>query len=1036
MSLSSLSVKRGIAFAMVFVIVLGAGLFSLSRLKIDMYPDMEYPMVAVMTSYTGASPEDIETLVSRPIEEGLGEVEGVEKLSSSSKRGTSVVSAEFDWGTDIDQAETEVRRALEMVEGRLPDDADDPIVFAMDPNMQPSIIFALNGPMSLDDLRKLAEDDISQQIERIPGVASVDVSGGSEREIHVTVDPTRLSALGLNINTILGAIYQDNTQEPGGAIEQGRMDFTIQTEGRYQSVDEIGETVVAQHNGADGIQIIRLKDVATIDDGFEETQRIIEVNGKPSVWIQVRKQSGANTVEVCESVQAKMPQILKNVSSNIETRTVYDQSQFINDSMGNLSSTGLTAIAISFVVLLVFLRSFRSALVVASAIPFSLLATFFLMDQSNMTLNIISMAGLALAVGMLVDNGIVVLENIFRLREEGMPIREAAAKGASQMGTAIVASTLTTVSVFIPILFVEGIAGVLFKDMALTICFALVTSLLVAMTFVPLVASRILTDVDTTKSEPSKSSLFTRFQEGYGKALDWTLGHRWIVPVGVAILLGITVVLIRFMPFDFMAANDESSVYVSLETAVTNNIDETHRVSSKAIGIIEDTIPFKDRNLIGLDLGSDSGFAAMFSEGIHTGSIRVPLVSPSKRDASQFDYENALREKLKEVPGLEVSLGSPVGPTGSAEDMTVQIIGYDLQTSRQLGRKLKKALEEMPEMAEVNFSMQDQKPQLSIVFNRAKMAQLGLSTGTVGASVSTFFKGRVAAQYSEDGEEYNILVRFPEDKRSSVEELKRMPVITPAGKTLQLQDVADVTETLGPTTVEREDQYRISTLECFLKDGYSDDQGQYHNKDLSASIASVDRLLASQSWPDGFSYNIGGNAEDFQESFAALGLALLVAVFLVYMVMAGQFESLRQPFIILFTMPLALIGVVLIFVLTGSSLDVTAFIGAIMLAGIVVNNGIVLLDGANQLREKGLDRLTAIAQAARQRLRPVLLTSLTTILAMIPLALEIGDGSESWSGMARSVIGGLSVATVLTLFVVPVMYSLFARKNIPTEVQS
>ncbi len=1037
MNISRLSVKRGVAFAMVFIVVLGAGLFSLSRLKIDMFPDMDFPMVSVMTSYTGASPEDMETLVSRPIEEGLAAVEGVEKLSSASKRGTSVVSVEFDWGTDINQAETEVRRALEMIEGSLPDDAQDPIVFAMDPSMQPILILTLSGPMSLADLRRLAEDEISQQIERLPGVASVDVAGGQEREIHVTVDPSRLSALGLDISAILGAIYQDNTQEPGGSIEQGRMDFSIQAEGRYQTVAEIGEVMIAQKTGLQGTQIIRLKDVAQIKDGFEESQRIIEVNGKPSIWLQVRKQSGANTVEVCEGVKERLPQILQSVSSGMETRTIHDQSQFINDSMGNLSSTGLIAVAISFLVLLFFLRSFRSALVVASAIPLSLLATFFLMDRTDMTLNMISMAGLALAVGMLVDNAIVVLENIFRLREEGMSLRQAAAQGASEMGTAVTASTLTTISVFVPILFVEGIAGVLFRDMAVTICFALAVSLLVAISFVPLAASRLLPRNEGKDfSETKRPGAFARFREAYGRLLDWTLGHRWVVAVGLALLLGLTFVLLKFMPFDFMSSNDQSSVYVGVETAVSNNIDETYRVSTQALGLIAEAIPESDRKLIGLDLGTGSGFAAMFSEGIHAGSIRIPLVSPSARQASQFDYENLLREKLKAIPGLEVSLGSPMGPTGSSEDLKVQIIGHDIRTSRRLGKQVKTELEAMPEMAEVNFSLQEQKPQISIHFDRSKMAELGLSTGKVGASVSTFFKGRIAARYAEDGDEYDILVRFPEQRRKKIEEVERMPVITPAGQVLQLKDVARVVETLGPSEIDREDQQRISTLDCFLKPTYTDAQGQFQQKDLAASIAKVEHHLASRSWPQGFHYQIGGNAEDFQKSFAALGMALLVAIFLVYMVMAGQFESLRLPFVILFTLPLALVGVVLIFVLTGSTMDVTAFIGAIMLVGIVVNNGIVLIDAANQLRRKGLERLAAIAQASRQRLRPVLLTSLTTILAMVPLALEIGEGSESWSGMARAVIGGLSVATLLTLLVVPVMYSVLARKTQPEEVAS
>ena len=1044
MKLAELSVRRGVTFAMIFVVVLGFGLYSLSRLRLDLYPDVAFPTVLVVTTYTGASPEDMETLVSRPLEGAVAGVAGAEKVESESRQGVSVLTVAFEWGADMEQAETDVRRKLEQVSGLLPDDASDPLVFAMDPSLQPVLIVALSGPQPLQELRRLADDEVRSRLERLDGVATADVAGGLQREIRVALDPVRVAALGLDVDAVLGAIHQENLQEPGGSIEQGPLDFTIQAQGRYGSVAELRQVQVGVRQGASGPRVLRLGDVATVEDTVAEQRRILEVDGRPAVLVTVRKQSGANTVQAAEAVRAELERIQGEQAGQLGFQVVFDQARFIEDSLSNLSTTALLGVGISFLVLLLFLRDWRAALLVSAAIPLSVVATFFVMDQAGMTLNIISMAGLALAVGMLVDNAIVVLENIFRLREQGLPLQEAAIQGAAEVGTAVTASTLTTISVFIPVLFVSGIAGVLFRDMAITICFALVVSLLVALSFVPLAASRLLRSRGApvppegdspvaagrgSAARAAPAGALGRLGDAYSRILGWSLRHRWTVACGVIGVLALTGLLAASLPTDFMAQADQSQLLLTVEAPVGSKTAETHALASEAIAALQETIPAGERQLVSLDLGTAEGFFAVFSGGAHKAQLRVPLVGVSHRSRSQAEYEAALRARVARIPGLSVHSGGHLNALGQEGDVVVEVRGHDLQTARRVGAELKQQLESLPDVAGVSFSLQDQKPQVSVRFDRNKMAELGLSTAKVGRALSTAFMGRVAGSYSEDGEEYSIRVRYGEQHRLDVDALRRMPVVTPTGRTVPLHSIAEVTDGLGPVDISRRNQERVTRLVVTLQPRYQDSAGAWQDKDLGGSAAGIQALLGDYEWPQGFRPTVSGAAEDLRESFASLGLALLVSVLLVYMVMAAQFESLRQPFIILCTVPLAGVGVVGAFLVTGSAVDVSALIGVIMLVGIVVNNGIVMIDAANRLRQEGLDRAAAISEAARLRLRPVLLTSLTTILSMVPLALELGEGAETWAGMARAVIGGLSAATVLTLVVVPVAYSALARKH-------
>lgn len=1031
MNIAAPAVRNAITTTMIYLMVVGFGLFSLGRLQLDMYPDVSFPTVIILTEYTGASPEDIETLVTRPIEGAASSVKGIKEVRSTSKSGTSVVEARFEWGQDMEQAETDVRRKLEMIESLLPEDLKKSMVFAFDPALAPIVVLTVSGPYPLDELRRIAERDIEPRLVRLPGVASAEVDGGLEREIRVELDPVKVAAFDLDVNQIIAAVYRENLQVPGGSMQQGDLDFSIQIKGKYQRVEDIGEVVIGAKTAPTGTVPVRLKEVARVLDTYFEAQRILEVDGVPNVVMAVNKQSGANTVLAARAVIEALPTIRRSTAADIDFKIIFNQADYINAALGNLSSTGMLGVGITFLVLLFFLRHVRSSLIVAASIPVSVITTFAVMDQAHMTLNILTMAGLALAIGMLVDNAIVVLENIFRLREEGKDPWTAAIEGTRTVWIAVSGSTFTTIVVFVPVLFVPGIAGVLFKDMSVTICFSLVISLVVALTLIPLAASRMLgskrgaSEVGRTAT---RGRTFQRLYDWHNGALRWVLKRRWVVALALVSMLAITGALAAIIPTEFMAQDDASNVELQVETPVGSNLGETHRAVTEVVRRIEQLIRPEERRLISVDVGIGKGFVALFSKGVHAGAIQVPLVAPEKRRRSQAQIEAQLRSELGNLAGIKVTVGPQFNPLGGAGDIEVQLRGHDLGVARTVGIDLQTQFRALPEMAEVSFSLEEQKPEARVRFDRQKLAELGLSAAATGNATNAYFMGKLAGRYAEEGDEFDILVRYAKEHRLDLDELRKMPLLTPGGSVVPLGNVASVEIGLGPTDITRLDQGRVTRLTLKLKDAYEAADGSQARKDLGRSIARVDEVLKAYAWPKDFSYTIAGSAEDFMTSFRYLGWALVTSMFLVYMVMASQFESLREPFIIMFTVPLAAVGVLLTFLATRSNIDIPALIGLIMLVGIVVNNGIVMVDFGNQLRAEGHDRFEAIVRAAQIRMRPIMMTSATTILGMLPLALGIGEGSAGWAGLAKAVMGGLTFATFLTLFVIPTMYTVFAPK--------
>jgi len=1020
MILSKTAIKRGITFTMIYLIVIGFGLFALSRLKVDLFPNVTFPIIGVITQYEGVGPYDIENLVSRPLEEAVVSVENVEQITSRSSSGTSILIVEFDWDTDMDQAEIDVRKNIDIIRDQLPDGVSDPITFAFDPSMQPITMLALSSDqLGQAELRQVSQDKLEPRIERIPGVASAETQGGLVRQVNVMVNPRELAAKGLDINQLVNAIRMENLQIPGGQIEEGMSEFSVRTYGEFQSVDAIKKVVV----GRSGQTAIRLDDVASVTDGYKEPRSYVQNNGKQSVVLTVMKQSDANTVNTTEAVLNAIPQLEKSAGADVKINVIYDLASFINRSISNLTSTALQAFLLAGLVLLFFLRNIRSAIIVAVSIPVSVIATFFVMDQAGVTLNIISMAGLALAIGMLVDNSIVVLENIFRHREQGEPIREAADVGTSEVSMAIIASTLTTLAVFLPILFVPGIAGVLFNDMAITIVFSLTASLFVALTLIPLMASRMLKMNDIAR----RSTIFTKLtgwvtailawmDDRYHTTLRYALHHRRTVILSITGLFILSIALFKFIGFDLMPDTDQSRIQMTVERAPGTNLEETRQTFSRIEKMVEKKVPEAEN--VYINFGTGEGFSALFgTAGSNEGEVMIRLVDQDQRNRSQFALEDTLRQQFQQhYPGVDVTFNEG-GQMFGGRDIQVLIKGHDLLVDRQLANQLEERLKKIDGLVNVEKSFDIGKPEYQVRFDRDRLSSFGLTTSSVARAVSSYIGGTVATRYREGGDEYDVFVQLQKPFRDSKQDLSDLFITSPAGVHIPLEQVATIQRDASPVTIERQDQERVVTVSCDVS---------RQQLDLRSAITQVRGALNDMSFPADFRWEISGAAEDFQESFRALGIAILAAILLVYMVMASQFESLLDPFIILFTIPLAFIGVLWALFITGTTMSLTALIGGILLVGIVVNNGIVMVDYINQLREKhGYDLMDAVIEGGRRRLRPVLMTAVTTILAMLPLSFGLGASAETWAPMARAVIGGLTVSTLFTLVLIPVIYYIF-----------
>lgn len=1028
MKLSELSVNRPITVYMIIAVLVLLGAISFSKLPVDLMPDVQNPTLSVRAEYPGVAPEEIENLVTRPLEASLSAAPGIYRINSTSSEGNSSIRIQFDWSVNIDEAANEIRTRLDRTRGVLPEGVLPPTIFKFDTSQFPIMYLAVSGDMDPRDLRTLLEKDIQPRLERIPGVAAVDIRGGLRREIQVTLSVEKLRSYNLSVNQINNVLRNENQNRPVGPMEEGKYEVLLRTQGEFQNVEEIKNVVVASRNGVP----IYLKDIANVSDTHEEIRQVVRVDDKPGVRFSIRKQSGANTVIVAQKVREEL-QKLEKAFSGITIWPIMDSSIFIQQSIDNVRTTAISGAFLAIMILLLFLRNLRSTMIVSIAIPVAVIGTFSLMYFYGFTLNTMSFGGLALGVGMLVDNAIVVLENIFRHRERGLTHREAAIEGSSEVAAPIVSSTLTTVAVFVPLVFLTGMSGVMFKELSYVVTFSLLCSLVVALTLVPVLCSKYLrVRPPDAKAHPLLNKVLTSsgqmldwLDEQYQLAIRWSLNHRKTVVLGAVVLFAGSLALIPLIGFEMMPETDESEIRVSLELSPGTRIEVTDELSKRVEGILKREVPEMKHMM------SEVGGGGWMASSMHTSDIRLQLVDKSERSRSSQEIVNAIRSKLNIQPGLLVRARSSsnnmmmrrMGGEGG-DRVSVEIRGYEMATATDLAKKIKDIVDGVPGVTDSTISRREGMPEMLITVDRDKAASLGLNASDISTTLETVIGGRRASQFRQDGEEFNILVRLNEEQRSNIGQLQNVTVLTPSGQSVPIGNLVKVQRREGPVSIERQDQERLVRVSA-----------SYANRDLGSIMKDIDERLSGLSLPSGFSIYYGGEYEEQQKSFQELLFSLILAIVLVYMVMAAQFESLRDPLIILFSIPLAVIGIALILFLTNTTFNMQAFIGTIMLAGIVVNNAIVLIDYMNLLRRR--DKLLlrhAVELAGRRRLRPILMTTLTTVLGLVPMALGIGEGAEVQAPMARVVIGGLTTSTLITLLFIPTIYTMIEERGLREKV--
>ncbi len=1018
MKLVRLAVKRPVMIAILVGVVLILGWVSFSRLGLDLYPEMKLPIGAVMTTYPGAGPEEVESQISEPLEGVLGTIPDVSEVTSISLAGSSIVIVQFNWGTDMDFAALNMREKVALVEAYLPADAAKPMVVKMDPAMMPVMQIGMSGGRDLAQLQDIAEDNIKPSLERVPGVASVTLTGGLSREIRVDVDPTKAQNQGVSVASLAAMLRADNFNQTAGTVKSGGRQYYVRSLQQFESVDDIRNVWIFNSAG----EKIRLGDVATVTDGYQDVAQETRMNQQPSMGIHIMKQSDANTVEVSDGVKAELAALQSELPGDIQVAAVYDQAEFINQTIDTIKVHMLEGALLAMVILFFFLRSIPSTLVIATSIPLSIVATFILMFFFDMSINLISLGGIALGIGRIVDDSIVVLENIFRHRVAGEAPLEAAVKGASEVGDAVMASTFVTVAVFLPIFFLqEGIASILFKPLAMTVSFAILSSLVVALTIIPLLSSRMMTGqiVHEIRAEGKGwrgwAARFTNFLdslgERYRKIIEWALSHRRLVVGSVALLMVASIALVPVVGAEFIPRSDASQMSIAVEMDKGAVLEETDKVAKQIENIIKDIPEVKT---VFTSVGA-SGEMVSISTGTDNATIMVMLNKMADRDRSTNEIIEEVREKLRVIAGAKITVSAydpmSAGMTSSAP-VAIKITGPNLDELRRLANEATEIVRGVAGTRDVESSLTEGKPEVQIKVDRDRAAAYGMTPGQVASSVQNAVQGTVATSYRVEGDEVDVRVRYDPGSRENLDDMGTLMISSATGAQIPLSQVASFQIEAGPTSITRIDQVRTAEVTASLAD-----------RDLNAVIKDIDAKMAKMKMPAGYEFEYVGENKEMVESFQSLAMALLLAIVLVYAVMAIQYESFFVPFVIMFSVPTCFIGVVASLAITGRTLSVISFIGVIMLVGVAVSNAIVLVDYIRKLENRGMERNQAVLEGGATRLRPVLMTALATILAMLPLSLGLGEGAEMSAPLATVVIGGLLVSTIITLVLVPVVYT-------------
>ena len=1073
MSLVDTAIKRPVTVWMFTFAVILFGLVGLSRLAVNLLPELSYPTLTVRTNYTGAAPGEIEQLITKPIEEAVGVVKGLRKISSISKAGQSDVLLEFEWQTPMDLTSLEVREKIDLI--ALPLDVEKPLILKFNPSLDPIIRLGLqtsdNSIAALTKLRTYAEYDIKRQLESLLGVASVKLGGGLEQEYQVIIDQHKLAQLNLTSQQIINRINAENINISAGKLIDGNTQYLVRTLNQFTHINQIGQLVVYREND----KIIYLNDIATVVDGYKERTDITRINSGEAVELAIYKEGDANTVQVAKLVNDKLALIRKNSGNQYQLTVVYDQSTFISNAISEVKSAAIMGGLLAMLVLYLFLRSIVPTLIISLSIPVSVIATFNMMYGSGISLNIMSLGGIALATGLLVDNAIVVLENISRYKEQGLSVVEAARKGTKEVSGAIIASTLTTLAVFVPLIFIEGVAGQLFADQAMTVAFALIASLLVALTLIPMLASRSikpLTAEDIEKGstkQPAFKQLplakkitwlfvlplkvlfiylpmlvmrlillifhgtskllsfimkplsngfnfsFDLLATFYQKLLSLALTHSIKTLMISLLFAGSATMILPKIGVELLPPLAQGEFYFDLELAPGTPLAKT----DQAINLIAKKLQSDKRVKSSYSLTGRGSLMTSSSDkgGEHQARLQVMLHNSTDENAVMDD----IRQYARSIVGATTSLNRPELFTFS-KPISIELGGYDLDELKKHAKQLTQLMDKSPYFVDVANSQRQGQPELAIHFNQQKIAQLGLNTPDIARLIAIKIGGNVASKYTLLDRKIDILVRSDIKERDSIIDLQELVINPGSNRPITLASISEIVETVGPAQINRINQQRVAVISANIAIG-----------DQSSAMISASKLIEQLNLPFSVVATFGGQSEEMQQSFDSMLMALTLAIFLVYLVMASQFESLLHPLLILFSVPLAAVGSIYGLFITGTNISVIVFIGLIMLAGIVVNNAIVLVDRINQLRSQGSDKVSAIKQAATSRLRPIIMTTLTTTLALVPMAIGLGEGAELRAPMAITVISGLLCSTFLTLIILPVLYQLFDHKNFANQ---
>ncbi|MCJ7577828.1 MAG: efflux RND transporter permease subunit [candidate division Zixibacteria bacterium] len=1024
MFLPDLAIKRPVFILMQVAAILVLGWIAYTRIPIDLMPDVQFPFMSITTVYPGTGAKEIESDVTKKIEEGMSSISGLKNIYSTSAEGYSQVLLEFNLDVKIRDADMDVREQLSKIRSELPKDVDEPSIARFDISATPVMIFALSSDMALDKLRTLAEDKVKNRIEQTNDVAGVDLVGGWEREIKVELDSRKLEAYDLPIQQVISALSSENLNVPGGRMNQEPREIVLRTTGEFQTVDQINRIMVGSRQGVPTY----VRDIARVKDAFKDLRKIAKLNGKPSVSFIVHKQSGGNTVKVCDDLKKTFSQLKKELPSGTTIEIASDYSKYIRRSVNDTMLTlYLGALFVTLVVLL-FMGNLRSTIIAALAIPTSIFATFILMYAFGYSLNILTLMGLSLAVGILIDDAIVVRENIFRHMEEGMEPEKAASFGASEVGLAVMACTFSIVAVFLPVAYTGGIVGKFFKSFAFTVTFAVLYSLWDSFTMAPMLSARFMGKQQGKEGLLKKlfrpfESFYLKVNKGYRRLLEWSLNHKTVVLAMASVLFLISLSLIPFIGKEMMPQGDRGEFKVDIETAIGSSISNTENVAAKVEDLL---LTYPEVKAVFTTVGLNQGAA-------NQASLRIELVDLNQRKRTTDQVEEELRRKLSEFPGVKSKVSMIGLFEGQAQEFPVELYikGPDIDVLNRLSQAVLEIVKNTPSALDADRSLRGGKPEVQVVIDREQANRLGISTGQVASTLRSLVDGTVATKFKQEDKEIDVRVSLTPDQKNSLTDIASVPIQTPFGSSVPLKAIASFVEATGPSNISRQNRERLATVTANIG-----------NRPLGSIMADINRELSKLPLPTGYKIEARGQTETMQEMFSNLLLALALAVIFIYMVLASQFNSFLHPFTIMLALPLAVVGALFAVFLTGQRINMQTMIGIILLFGIVTKNSILLVDYTITLRKRGMERIQALLTAGPVRFRPIVMTSVAMIMGMLPAALGMGEGGEWRQVMGITVIGGLITSTFLSLIIVPIAYLLVDnlenrfKKNKNTTVNS